>query len=825
MTKRKKKKRKSTNSLSPQARELRAQKHISTGRFRQAVNDCKSLMKIDPEAYVPILRSAYKGLYRQRLDKGMLAEAGMVLEQLKKLPGDTLCVEHLWLLFKQGAFAKAAMEAAKVLAGDAKISGQDAALAADALVTSFEDIAPSLALPDPVGDHLQRIQTALKAVTDQKYPEALSAIKVIGLRSIFFSWKCLIKGYCAFYNHEDVKALAAFKMIAAGTVPKAAAAPYEGLLSNPPGGNGEGRDPGLLESECIVAGYPEIAPALSRAEYLWQVKRYRDSYTHMLDKVENFPTLSQGLERTLTELYYNISFELPVEAAEKYIKKLIRAANDKRRGNSLAQFWASRSVALFFESHAFEDEILDQWEHFLELPSSPYSGLPKVQALVYGRLGDLFSQEVPYANPFSFFFNRRRRKQVEFRDPELARHCYEKSLEADPDSKETQLAMIAFLEKSNDSAAVNRLLDQMIKQFPDEKAVLFKAGVRCIERKAFVKAMNYLEKALALDPTDRTARETYILACIRAAHNYALKGKTEKSRNLLPCVIPIADPKSDHFNYGCAYLYARWTAFEQLAGNDAEADRIWQQALDNPPAGEFKVTIFYWVVAQYYRVPSRYLKKIYAYIQKALKGPADATIAAALADTLLYAQQFPEPIFGRLDSKIAKFDKYIFKAAGTEMTRPLAKAIMAYARSDECEHPKIAKRCVDNMLKRHPEDAYFQYHLYLERLQKKGYGHGIQKSIRELETILQLAKAQKEAQITVAAQKLLNELESFKNQEMMDDSAFDLPYDFGENHDDQNLEMLMDLFDGLNRSIEGDKKPSKANKKPKPKGPEQLKLF
>jgi tetratricopeptide (TPR) repeat protein len=826
MAKKNKKNRRKAKSLNPKTLEQRAQNYLSTGRFRQAVDDYKVLVKHNQDAFLPGLQAAYKGLYNQRLEKGMKEEAGMILVQLEKLPGHMPVAESIRLLHKDREFAKAAAVAIKVLSKCATLSKRDAALVADALVTAFDDIPPPKDLPESVDDQLQRIHTALKAVAEQKYSEALAAIKTIGLRSIFFSWKCLIKGYCAFYNQEDFKALASFKMIAAGTVPEASAAPFLALLGHEVGE----KDSNFLEQLCAIAGYPTIAPALARAEYLWQVGRFRDSHTHLLNTMAHFPALSQGLAYTLTELYYNLCFELPSDPAWKYHLHLARSA--KNGGEPLEQFWTSRTAALFLELCSdFDKEILEQWDHFLGLQSLPFTRLPKVRALVYGRLGDLFSEEVTDNDPFNFYFTPRHRKTTMLRNSELARHCYEKSMEADPGAKDTQLALISFFEKTNDAASVNRHLDQVIKQFPEEKDVLFKAGIRCVQRKALVKAMNYLNQALTLDPTDRTVREQYALTCIQAAHNYALKGNADKSRALLPKVIATADADSDDFNRGRAYLYARWTAFEQLNDNDAEADGIWKLAIAHQKACELKLIFFYWVIAQYYSVPSRYLKKSLTFIKKALKGPVDTDTATALADTLYYIQGLPKPIAG-LHSQIAQLEKYILRTAGTEMTRPQAKTILTYALSDECEQPKIANRCIDTMLQRNPEDAYFSFHRFMAKFHQDGFFHDMPKKRQKLEKILQLAREQKETQVAASAQKMLNEMNAVKNPEMIndlddefwDDDDFD---DEIENQALEALEALMDTFDSRKNSSPGKKRPHNKTpkKKPKPKGPEQLELF
>jgi tetratricopeptide (TPR) repeat protein len=349
-----------------------------------------------------------------------------------------------------------------------------------------------------------------------------------------------------------------------------------------------------------------------------------------------------------------------------------------------------------------------------------------------------------------------------------------------------------------------------------------------MERKALVKAKKYLDRALALDPTDRAVREAYCLACIQAAHKYARKGKGAKSRALLPAVIAVADAHSDHFNLGRAYLYARWTAFEHLTGNADEAGRVWQLALTHQEAGDFKVHFFYWIIAQYYGVPDRYTRKSLALIRKAMKGTADPGMATALADTLLYAQLFPEPIFG-LYAKTDQFEKYIFRAAGKSMRRSQAKTIMAYALSEECEHPKIAKRCVNTMLKHHPEDAFFRYHRFLAQLQDVGYFSDIAKEIEKLQTILQLAREQKENQVAAAAQKMLQELEEeVERCERMDTLDWDGPEAFDEDPDEPEMETMVDLFNELLKGSARKNKPSPKKpqeKKPKPKGPQQLELF
>ncbi|MGD1999125.1 MAG: hypothetical protein PVJ00_01065, partial [Desulfobacterales bacterium] len=443
------------------------------------------LCKTDRDSFSAPLKAAYEGLYRQRLEKGLFEEAAMVVDQLEKLSGDSAFHERVTLHLKREDYPKAADAAASVLSALDRFADKEATAAADALVVAFDPVPAESALPVEVRRDLDRIRSALESVAGGSRQDALERIKPIGIRSLFASWKWLIKGLCAFYGQEDKKAVAAFEKILPDTTPAAAAVPYLRLLQKDRWRDAEAKDIRLTANVCVVAGCGAAAEDLARAEYLWTVKRFRDSHAHLRHTIEDFPTCSRGLARSLTELYYNTCFEMPPNPAQKYVEHLVRSASAGRADNKTAQIWARRSLALLSEQNAdFDPFILEHWEKFIDLYESRNGVSPRVRALVYGRLGDLFAEEIPDDNPFSFFFFRRRRKEPNLRNIELARHCFQASVDADPEAFQPQVAQVAFLEKIGDTSRVNRLLDRLIRQFPDEKEVLFKAGVRCSDRKA-----------------------------------------------------------------------------------------------------------------------------------------------------------------------------------------------------------------------------------------------------------------------------------------------------------------------------------------------------
>jgi len=802
----------------------KAREHLSAGRFRQAVDAYKALCKTDRDGFLAQLKAAYEGLYRQRLEKGLFEEAAMVVDQLEKLSGDSAFHERVTLHLKREDYPKAADAAAKVLSTPDRFSGQEMATAADALVVAFDPVPAEGALPAEVRQDLGRIRSALESVAGESRQDALERIKPIGTRSLFASWKWLIKGLCAFYGREDEKAVAAFEKILPDTAPDAAAAPYRRLLQKDGWREAEAKDTRLTADVCVVAGCGAAAEDLARAEYLWTVKRFRDSHDHLRRTIEDFPTCSRGLVRSLTELYYNTCFEMPPKPAQKYVAHLVRSAFTGKADNTTAKIWAQRSLALYSEEHEdFDPLILEHWEKFIDLYESLIGDSPHVRSLVYGRLGDLFSEEMPDDNPFSFFFFRRRRKEPDLRNIELARHCFQESVEADPQAFEPQVAQVAFFEKIGDTSRVNRMLDRLIRQFPDEKEVLFKAGIRCSDRKAFVKAMNYLERALKLDPMDKVVREQFILTCIVAALQYVRKNNPEKARALLPRALEWSEAHSDDFNRGRAYLYARWTAMARLLNDEANAQQLWAQAAAHRQGSELKLNFFYWIVASAYGVAPPLSKGNEAFVKKALKGAFSADTALDCIRTLQYANLLPDSVKS-LQHKAILVKRYLARGATAEITRQQAGVVVSFTLSEVCNRPDIAEAYVRRMLKRNPDDALFRYYRYLVRSQVAEWYSEIDDGGQELKTILRLAREQKDATVTLAVQKMLREFDAMPPSGGFGGNPF---FDIDDDFEEEGMEAENDDF--LPFFTSPPEKPTPKNKPRKkksgPRGPRQLNLF
>ena len=766
----KKKKKKNRKDATPKApsspREIRtrAETHLKAGRFRQALSAFKKLAKADPDAPLDGMDAARDGLYRQMLDKGMLEEAAMVLDQMESPGNGSASIEAIPLHFHRRNFSKAADCAARILSADDGFSPEDGRRAADALVLAFEEV-PNLS--EPFAGELRAVRDALRDVAEGKFEEAIASVKSIGFRSIFASWKLWIKALRAFYREEDEKARRALGGIDPNTVPASAAAVVSDLLTDAAGPRGESQKPALLEAAFSLAGCGEASVPLARAEYLWRVNRFRDSHAHLKANLQNFPTDSSGLSRSLTELYYNALVAMPQETGRKYMRYLFKSAAAENDPTGTELLWTQRSASLFAEIHAeFDEDVLRSWESYLKLHALRYGASPKVRAMVYERLGHFFGREVPDESPFSFFM-RRRKKKPNIWNIQLAKRCFEKSAEADP-GIHAQLNRIAFHEKLGDDSTVNRLLDRIIQDFPADKEVLFKAGARCLQRNALIKGMKYLEQALELDSMDKSLRETYLVTCTRAALRYIRNDQVEKARNLLPRMVDAADPHSDHPNRGIAYVHARWAAFEEILEDDERAKDMWRKALAQRRSSPFKLRLFHWIVGRYYGLTAESLAEETAFLRETLAGEPCIDRAEEMVDLLVYSSGFPRKVPG-LPELQDKIEAHLFRVARLDMTPQRIGKFLDFAFSDVCRHEDLAETFIREALRRHPDNADFRYRNFL--LGKKNewmfWEYLDDDEVEELKTTLGLARKQNDVRTASEIQKILKKRE--KSEESEDD--------------------------------------------------------
>lgn len=133
----------------------------------------------------------------------------------------------------------------------------------------------------------------------------------------------------------------------------------------------------------------------------------------------------------------------------------------------------------------------------------------------------------------------------------------------------------------------NKKLDEISRLFPDDKVVLAKNGKFCIERKAFIKGINYLKKALALDPLDRNNKEALCIAYVKASLDFDRKRTAERYREFMRNAMELGLPDTNNMTLGQPYLRVRQAIFEWIAGHEEEGKLILRDVLEeNSDSGQ-----------------------------------------------------------------------------------------------------------------------------------------------------------------------------------------------------------------------------------------------
>ena len=189
-----------------------AREHLAKGRFRKAREDFKQLCKIDRPKFLPLLIEANIGLAREMAGRGMVADAQQVLIYLKTIasPEQLLGLE---LELRAGSAAPSqgsvVADILRTLANPSLVGAERHRLA-DWAVLAFEAVPNPPAEAALAAQELGAILSALRAISERQFDQALELVRPLGQTSAFSHWKVFVKGLCAFYCEDSGTGVAIF---------------------------------------------------------------------------------------------------------------------------------------------------------------------------------------------------------------------------------------------------------------------------------------------------------------------------------------------------------------------------------------------------------------------------------------------------------------------------------------------------------------------------------------------------------------------------------------------------------------------------------------
>lgn len=516
-----------------------AASHLQAGRFRQASDLYKQLLKREQRAeWRDALAQAYRGRARQLAAKGLYIEATALWENMEALCGQRHLEEGIDLLLEAGSFGKAARWFADAGPAfhDSPAGTRLAARLAGLLACGHEEIAAALPADSPLLRHRGAVLAAMDAWCRRDDAAVKEGLKAIPFRSPYRDLRLILQGLAAF-TADSREAVAQLDRVAADSP----FARFAGLV----------RSAGL-DNAALLPALADLQPEerqLVLALKGWDA-RQRDFASRLAEIGRADPGAllrfalrhGEGLEASrLRPLCLQL---LPHDPDSL-------PAFEKRFG-ALAPLERQRIQALAAEQRRDPLTARDHWQVCVEqLTATPKDDAALAAALILRRMADLTVQ-ARGLSPWNTEVPRL-----------LAR-----SVELDPQDKPTYLQLMQIARQQDDPRQQDFWIQRAVQQFPEDAEVLMIAGASAYRRGAFKKAAGFAQTLLARDPINPHARALLISCHLAHARKQMRGGKHALAERELSAAAQVAREAEQR---GIVEVNRGFLALLQGAEQEAEA--------------------------------------------------------------------------------------------------------------------------------------------------------------------------------------------------------------------------------------------------------------
>ena len=645
----------------------RSEGHMTAGRYKDAVDAYKRLMKKEPgETWREPLAQAYLGRAKSLADKFMYKEALVIWEHRAHLGFDDESGLYIGWLFLAGRPGKALnhYQACKDTLKRADVEQIEAILASRLLVANTSDL-EGLTEEAPSVRQYAHIQAVISAYCRSDDEQLASLLKAISYRSPYRDFRTVFSAL-VLLPEQSQAALDILDRLApespfqgfANTVRFIASKEIKKLHQ---------LEPASQQFVTEVKGLdPQLLPLLNKLNR--DAKSPKSLFGHLLNSSKIIDKKSlQPLCLGLLTAYpagirqYNKSFE------------------------SLSDFTIARIHALAGEQQNDLDAAVDYWgsafralHEAIQLDkNSPLLSLKA--ALVLRHIAELY-------------------EQMYGKDYEGIEGPLLDSLDYDPDDKPTYLKMLALYQFDEEAKAYRKLLERAVKQFPDDTDILLMAVELAIERNTFKKATLLARKILKKDPINMRVRTLLIEAHL--AH--ACKQVIGRRLDLAEKEIEEAQAmERSGFETGLVNIYRALLADKQE--NDAEASLQIEKACSC--LGERLGYVRLLIEAERFGLPATRLKPYQKLLKQAYKA---APVKADLLALLKAIQQYKAENKKAVTQALTLVQPYLKKAAQLGFSKEEMEMICESWK--KTEHFTHLQNYVKEARKTWPDEPVFMYY-------------------------------------------------------------------------------------------------------------------
>lgn len=474
-----------------------ARQFLEQGRFKEAINAYKELIKTKPDtALNQELATAYRERAMELASKDMHPESIILWETQARLTEQSPWAPcYTGWLFKTGQYAKLASQVHTV-SEILEPSGQARPALETLAILALDDpkLLSHFPADHPIVKHHPAIFQAINAYAAGKDEEVQTCLQLIPSRSPYREVRTLLKGLL----NMDQDRSTGIELL--GTID------HNSVLAE------------MAQHLCRHAtrqGVEAVHYQTLGGKLQTLVNRLNGYGKNQLDLLKNLKKLNpESSDRLRFEFALNNRQALGDESARRYCKALLFEYSDgiklfERHFGLLPQMEKCRLEALSLESEHYLHDAIINW--------------------------------LRYANHIRNNTQEEDTATTNLTEAIILRHCFElaekpnspgalkwlaKSLTLDPDDKRSYLILINGYLPSNPKESQN-WLDKALKQFPEDLDILARAMYAAAERKAFKKAASYAQSILNIDSLNSHARTFLIEAHLGHARKKIKAGRLD----------------------------------------------------------------------------------------------------------------------------------------------------------------------------------------------------------------------------------------------------------------------------------------------------------
>jgi tetratricopeptide (TPR) repeat protein len=610
------------STISPATLRSRVERAAEEGRYQHALELGKQLNKQDPSpAHRDLLRTVYMGRAQQLRRQGNTRDAQAVLETALQLAGgDPAWLERLaeeLALCGNSRRALAVMQQVAESPRYRRIMG----LAADAAIQ--QAAAGRNQLPETLVAAFDLVLQAfaqLDAGEDERVRETLQGI---GLQSPFLEWKVLLRGLLAFYQNDKERAIENWQRLDPERLPARLAAPLRFQI-DPTYAQAQApvvqaslqKQADRLQSSGLVQPLRTLQAVLADSEKLPQAFRLAEGLAQALRRES--PHL---LPRLAACFYWAVVNHGQPEDVRRYERVFGTPADDPG---------LDRLSALLFEHVGDLAEAHQHWQQFEASVARNAAAWPgeqarRARALVWCRMGRNAASvpdpdKIPDLPPFLRDHPDRPRPLSP-----SAPECFRRSLELSPDQLAAHEDLLRYYKQEEQEAEAEQAARQLLEHFPDHVPTLEELADLRGHQGDYAESLQLLQRALKINPLDRSLRWKVGNAHLFHARSHAEAGRFPEARSEYQMALSYNEGKSE------ASVLCKWAACEFKAQEAARAEELLQRAL----ADGSKLAVAYGMLIEAIRLklPPALKRRFDNEFKDGLAQPPTAAAATALVDT------------------------------------------------------------------------------------------------------------------------------------------------------------------------------------------------